>query len=134
MSLQIINRNITIISNCSIKCPDLLSTEKLFEAIAFLLEEIIEENDIIEEKPFTKFCANIKPNVKIIDYLKRISKYSKCSDECFVFALILLDRFLFFNKEMFLFSLNIHRYFIFIIKKCSFKKKSNFIFHYFENN
>jgi len=41
--------------------------------------------------------------------LERIAKYSKCSEECFVLALIYIDRLIRKNENIMLNSLNVHR-------------------------
>lgn len=49
------------------------------------------------------------PSISIADYLRRIAIYSHCSPECFVFALIYLDRLLMNNPGFSITQCNVHR-------------------------
>merc|ERR1719384_645936 len=57
----------------------------------------------------SKFHALRPPPISIQDYLERIAKYSCCSEECFVLALIYIDRLIQQNPEFLVNSLNVHR-------------------------
>eukprot|EP00551_Chaetoceros_affinis_P002867 CAMPEP_0203637892 /NCGR_PEP_ID=MMETSP0088-20131115/4081_1 /ASSEMBLY_ACC=CAM_ASM_001087 /TAXON_ID=426623 /ORGANISM="Chaetoceros affinis, Strain CCMP159" /LENGTH=403 /DNA_ID=CAMNT_0050492431 /DNA_START=155 /DNA_END=1366 /DNA_ORIENTATION=+ len=56
----------------------------------------------------TKFHALKAPGISIKQYLERIHKYASCSTECFVLALIYIDR-LIQNNNFILSELNVHR-------------------------
>lgn len=56
----------------------------------------------------TKFHALKAPGISIKQYLERIHKYASCSTECFVLALIYIDR-LIQNNNFVLSELNVHR-------------------------
>lgn len=56
----------------------------------------------------TKFHALRPPSIGIRDYLERILKYASCSNECFVLALVYIDRLIQRNSFV-LSSLNVHR-------------------------
>jgi hypothetical protein len=56
----------------------------------------------------TKFHALRPPSISIKDYLDRIQKYASCSSECFVLALVYIDR-LIQQADFTVSSLNIHR-------------------------
>jgi hypothetical protein len=56
----------------------------------------------------TKFHALRPPGITIRDYLARINKYSGCSPECFVLALVYIDM-LIERNGLALTSFNIHR-------------------------
>jgi hypothetical protein len=56
----------------------------------------------------TKFQSSYAPNITIQAYLERISKYAKCSPNCFIVALIYIDR-LIEIRNIVLTSLNVHR-------------------------
>jgi hypothetical protein len=56
----------------------------------------------------TKFHALKAPGISIKQYLERIHKYASCSTECFVLALIYIDR-LIQNSNFRLSELNVHR-------------------------
>lgn len=62
-----------------------------------------------EEAMITKFHALRSPGIGIRDYLERIAKYSGCSGECFVLALIYIDRIIQLNPRFVVNNLNIHR-------------------------
>ena len=86
---------------------------------------IVEHNDkMIEEgklrNVLTKFDANRKPAISILHYLERIAKYAPCSSQCFILALIYIDRIVDGKRRrrssssagIVLTSLNVHRLFI----------------------
>lgn len=54
------------------------------------------------------FDSSSCPPISILAYLARIQKYAKCSDACFVVALIYIDR-LIELRNIVLTSLNVHR-------------------------
>lgn len=57
---------------------------------------------------FMKFQSSYAPDVSIESYLERVRRYSRCSDACFVMALIYVDR-LIESKNLVLTTLNAHR-------------------------
>lgn len=57
---------------------------------------------------FLKFQSSYQPDVSIEAYLERIRRYSRCSDGCFVMALVYIDK-LIEQKDLMLSSLNVHR-------------------------
>ena len=60
------------------------------------------------QREVTKFCSSYAPTVPIEAYLHRIRQYAKCSDSCFIVALIYTDRVI--NSHKFnLTRLNVHR-------------------------
>mmetsp|Transcript_19083 Transcript_19083/g.28500 ORF Transcript_19083/g.28500 Transcript_19083/m.28500 type:complete len:502 (-) Transcript_19083:470-1975(-) len=56
----------------------------------------------------TKFHALKAPGIGIMQYLERIHKYASCSTECFILALIYIDRLIQRNNFL-LTELNVHR-------------------------
>jgi len=56
-----------------------------------------------------RFHSLRPPSISISDYLKRIHKYFVCSDECFVMALVYIDRASKTNPSMTVCDLTIHR-------------------------
>lgn len=56
----------------------------------------------------TKFQSSYAPAISIQGYLERINKYAKCSPNCFIVALIYIDR-LIEIRNIVLTSLNVHR-------------------------
>ena len=81
-------------------------------AIANLLERVI---STVEMQPQgfipsnNRFCAVNSPSISIHDYLARIHNYCECSDSCYVFAFIYIDRLLQNNPSIFLCRKNVHR-------------------------
>jgi len=57
----------------------------------------------------TLFHAKKIPSIGIKDYLKRIGDFAKCSDECFIYALIYIDQIAEKHMNFVLDPLNIHR-------------------------
>lgn len=55
-----------------------------------------------------------RPTISLNDYLQRIGKYAHCREECFVFALIYIDRLQELQPEIVLNSKSAHRLSIFI--------------------
>lgn len=56
----------------------------------------------------TKFQSSYAPSITILTYLERIRKYARCSDSCFIVALIYIDRIIEIRNVV-LTSLNVHR-------------------------
>ena len=83
--------------------------------VSKLLEEIlsIPNENYEKRKILPLFEAKTLPSISIHSYLERIFKYSKCSDECLIAALIYIDRFTENNRNFKLDYYNIHRLFYF---------------------
>jgi len=79
--------------------------------LAKVLTQLCLRNDGwgIDPSRMSKFHALRPPPISIQDYLDRIAKYSCCSEECFVLALIYIDRLIQCNPEFLVNSLNVHR-------------------------
>ncbi|CAN0419716.1 unnamed protein product, partial [Ectocarpus fasciculatus] len=60
------------------------------------------------QKLLTKFQSSSVPGISVLDYLYRVSNYAKCSDSCFIVALVYLDR-LIESRAVALTVLNVHR-------------------------
>jgi len=84
---------------------------KLVEVLADVLARLCERNDhfIQSKTAVTRFHALRPPQITIKSYLERIAKYSSCSEECFVLALIYIDRVIRKNERFLVNSLNVHR-------------------------
>jgi len=67
--------------------PDEERRKRLVPVLARVLSELCKRNDPIpvDATQVTKFHALRAPAINIEDYLHRISKYSGCSEECFLF-------------------------------------------------
>ena len=88
---------------------ELIDTYSLIDKIANVLIEIMKETDKIQDFSTTVFHAKSVPSISIKDYLVRIGKSAHCSDECFILALIYIDRITEKKKKFIIKSLNIHR-------------------------
>lgn len=58
------------------------------------------------------FEAAEKPSIGVHDYVKRIAQYTECSPECFIIALVYVDRLMTLHEGFVLHSLNFHRLFL----------------------
>ncbi|OMP05017.1 Cyclin P/U [Corchorus capsularis] len=86
---------------------------RILSLLSNILEKSIQRNEKLQEgsrrkEVVTIFHGSKSPSLSIKQYAERIFKYSKCSNSCYVVALIYIDRFL---QQMgaFLTSLNAHR-------------------------
>jgi len=57
----------------------------------------------------SKFCALLLPKIPIHEYVSRIVLCSNCSEECFVLALIYIERWVQENPGVFVNAYNVHR-------------------------
>ena len=77
--------------------------------ISCILESVtIQQDNFSATAAITPFTALCKPKISIRDYIERILKYSNCSIECLVLALIYIDR-LIQSGRIPVNSLTIHR-------------------------
>ncbi|XVF57433.1 hypothetical protein PTKIN_Ptkin06aG0204900 [Pterospermum kingtungense] len=92
---------------------DNLGTPRVLSLLSSVLERSIQRNKNLPEGSkykdvITIFHGSKPPAMSIRKYIERIFKYSKCSNSCFVVALIYIDRFL-QVMDAYLTSLNVHR-------------------------
>lgn len=99
----------------SISDPETEKTacQALVKVLGTVLTRLVATNDAngsggsgVED--VTKFHALRPPSISISDYLERIARYSSCSKECFVLALVYIDRIVRSNGFI-VSSLNVHR-------------------------
>jgi len=85
--------------------------DKLVDVLSDVLKRLCERNNRFSsnDTPVTRFHALRPPQIPIKVYLKRIAKYSCCSEECFVLALIYIDRVIRSNGSFLVNSYNVHR-------------------------
>jgi len=85
--------------------------EKLVDVLSDVLNRLCERNNRFtpSNTPVTRFHALRPPQIAIKVYLERIAKYSNCSEECFVLALIYIDRLIRTNGSFLVNSYNVHR-------------------------
>lgn len=62
-----------------------------------------------EVQKTTRFHSTYVPGICIGEYLKRLQKYFVCSDECFVLALVYIDRISKLNPSLQICALTMHR-------------------------
>jgi len=76
-----------------------------------VLIRLCERHDLLtmNQCPVTRFHALRAPRTPIKSYLERITRYTKCSEECLVLALIYIDRLIKNNGDFLVVSLNVHR-------------------------
>jgi len=86
-------------------------TNGLVTVLSNVLCQLVGQNDQLplSRKNVTIFHAQRPPTISIKSYLERIVRYSPCSSECYVLALIYIDRIIQQNTTFQLTSLNAHR-------------------------
>jgi len=79
--------------------------------LASVLNQLIARNDKMPKNPeaMTRFHALKPPSITVQNYLNRVVKYVACSTECFIMALIYIDRIIQRNTYFIITSLNVHR-------------------------
>ena len=82
---------------------------------------------VIKNCKIGKFTSKYKPNISLRDYLTRLGRCFQCSQECFIFALIYIDRLTENCSHFIVNSLNIHRFFNFENLEITQKKKNRLI-------
>eukprot|EP00529_Nitzschia_sp_RCC80_P018949 CAMPEP_0113481630 /NCGR_PEP_ID=MMETSP0014_2-20120614/22507_1 /TAXON_ID=2857 /ORGANISM="Nitzschia sp." /LENGTH=502 /DNA_ID=CAMNT_0000375131 /DNA_START=732 /DNA_END=2240 /DNA_ORIENTATION=- /assembly_acc=CAM_ASM_000159 len=83
----------------------------LVKVLAAVLERLVKSNNVLartDPGQVTKFHALKAPGICVEQYLERIHKYACCSNECFILALIYIDRLIQRNNFL-LTELNVHR-------------------------
>lgn len=82
----------------------------IIQVLSKVLTQLIEVNckSNTRQHFVTKFQSSYAPSISIQGYLERINKYAKCSPNCFIVALIYIDR-LIEIRNIVLTSLNVHR-------------------------
>lgn len=86
---------------------------RLLDVVASVLEELVSASaktmgDDSSTRKVTKFHGLRAPGIAVPEYLERVSKFSGCSNECFVLSLIYVDR-LITKDKLRLDHLNVHR-------------------------
>jgi hypothetical protein len=85
--------------------------EEFVDALGVVLTRWVEQAAAVPEKSgkVSSFHSVRAPPISIPDYLKRIRKYFACSDECFVIALVYIDRITKASANVSVCSLTVHR-------------------------
>ena len=87
----------------------IISTEQLIDNISQIFYEILIETAKISDRKVTIFDAKTQAAISIKDYLKRVFKFTHCSQESIVCSLIYLDRVFQLNFGLILHEKNLHR-------------------------
>lgn len=66
---------------------------ELAQLVAITLEYRCHENIALERLQQSVYHSTRVPRISLWDYTRRFAKYSFCSPECFVIALVLIDRY-----------------------------------------
>lgn len=86
--------------------------EAIVQVLAAVLERLVSANSHLSSSSThqeqTHFHAQRAPAIGMLQYLERIHKYASCSKECFIIALIYIDRLIQRNNFL-LTTLNVHR-------------------------
>ena len=90
----------------------ILQDQAIINMITTLFTEILQETDLIKNCKIGKFTSKYKPNISLREYLTRLGRCFQCSQECFIFALIYIDRLTENCSHFIVNSLNIHRFLI----------------------
>lgn len=85
--------------------------EEFITGFGLVLTSWVEPTNAVVDRParVTPFHSVRVPPICIKDYLRRIRKYFVCTDECFVLALIYIDRVAKIDAVMAVCALNVHR-------------------------
>jgi hypothetical protein len=86
--------------------------QSLIATLGSVFEEMLEEAAKLPNNIVTDFHAKTVPSIGIRDYMARLSKFAHCSSECFIFALIYIDRFTEKHPNFVINAFNVHRLFI----------------------
>ncbi|CAO3639459.1 unnamed protein product [Cunninghamella blakesleeana] len=86
----------------------------LSHMIADMLGRLISHNDLIPLTPsnLTRFHSRIPPNISLIDYLRRIIKFTSIEKSCLLIILIYIDRVCERHPQFTISSLTVHRFLI----------------------
>ena len=86
------------------------TVEQMALKIGKIFGEMIESN-AHKSHEASVFDSKKKPSISVIDYFSRFAKYSRCSLESFIIAMILIDRYIDRNGKLIIHSNNSHRLF-----------------------
>ncbi|CAG9321962.1 unnamed protein product [Blepharisma stoltei] len=82
----------------------------IIEAVTCMLETYLEQTAINNSpKTSSLFFSKKVPNISISSYLSRLKQYMKCSEECYILALIYIDRITSKHRSFTINTLCIHR-------------------------
>jgi hypothetical protein len=81
----------------------------IIEAVTVMLETYLQHSDTTQPSTRSYFQAERPPSISVRSYIQRLDKYMLCSPECFVLALIYIDRVSTKFAEFAVTTLSIHR-------------------------
>lgn len=83
----------------------------LVPVLSFILTKMVERNDKVPLAPSrrTVFHAEKAPLISLPRYLERVLSFAPCSNNCFIIALIYIDRIIQSHADFVLNSLSVHR-------------------------
>lgn len=87
---------------------DVSAGPTLVSSVASFLQQLAAQNDS-EGCGAPCFLSATEPTISVPDYVDRLARFFQCSRECFVLALIYIDRLLRGNSHIWLCPLNVHR-------------------------
>merc|ERR1719401_226064 len=89
---------------------DWSASEEFLLGLGVVLDLWVQENaGISKSQEPGRFHSSQPPSISIQNYIKRLRKYFLCSDECFVFALVYMDRIGKKNLSMSVCDFTVHR-------------------------
>lgn len=68
-------------------------TDHLATLAAAVLQDRCAANRSLETQNRSRYHSSRVPSISITDYMKRVGKYSRCSPECMIIAIVYLDRY-----------------------------------------
>lgn len=83
-------------------------SKAIVQTLGCVLQTLVDSNAEVQNFSVTKFHASRPPSISVQDYLQRINRYSSCSQEVFILALIYIDK-LIKESTICLNNLNVHR-------------------------
>ena len=83
-------------------------SKAIVQTLGCVLQTLVDSNAEVQNFSVTKFHASRPPSISVQDYLQRINRYSSCSQEVFILALIYIDK-LIKESSICLNNLNVHR-------------------------
>lgn len=90
--------------------PVPVAGDEFIRGLAVVLSLWVQETATAgKPQQLSRFHSSAVPGISIHDYLKRLRKYFLCTDECFVHALVYIDRIGKHNDSMTVCDLTVHR-------------------------
>eukprot|EP01136_Pigoraptor_vietnamica_P028869 Opistho-1_new@86810 len=81
----------------------------IVSVVSSVLNKMVSRAESQQHGPLTRFDASKIPGISIQSYLDRIVNFAPCSPECFIIALVYIDRVVKMNPKFVITAYNIHR-------------------------